>query len=132
MLNRRIGQNELAVIEVCKAIADAQREYALRDPDGNGVREYARKFISDPASATACFGPRPKAKPSPLGEFAAGAAAEGYSSPPGGPDPVSRLLLSHPRSRAPVPRRALDYVVNGKMTLGFAVIAYPADTVIPG
>ena len=55
ILNRRIGRNELTVIQVCQAIADAQREYAERDPDGDGIPEYAQKFISDPGKKNGLY-----------------------------------------------------------------------------
>jgi hypothetical protein len=49
ILNRRIGRNELNVMQVCLAYVDAQHEYALQDRDGDGVLEYAQKFESDPS-----------------------------------------------------------------------------------
>ena len=129
ILNRRVGQNELAVIEVCKAIADAQREYALKDPDGNGVREYARKFISDQGKRNGLYWPTAEGEePSPLGEFAAGASAEGYSRRKEGPTPYHGYYYRILEAQGPsAPDGEVNYVVDGKMTLGFAVIAYPAE-----
>jgi hypothetical protein len=129
ILNRRIGENELSTIETCKAIADAQREYALMDPDGDGVREYARKFVSDPGKRDGLFWPTVEGeKPSPLGEFAAAAAAEGYRRSEGGPAPYHGYYFRILDAQGPhAPDGAVDYVVNGKMTLGFAVVAYPAE-----
>jgi hypothetical protein len=57
IFNRRIGQNELSAIQVCKAIADAQHEYALRDPTGDGVHEYAQQFASDPGKRNGLYWP---------------------------------------------------------------------------
>jgi len=57
MLNRRIGQNELDVIQVCEAIVDAQKEYAFTDPDGDGIPEYAMKVLSDPGKKNGLYWP---------------------------------------------------------------------------
>lgn len=129
ILNRRIGENELSAIQVCLAIGDAQREYALRDPDGNGVREYAQKFASDPGQRNGLYWPTVQGEePSPLGELVFNASAEGYTRNKEGPTPYHgycyRILLSQGPA---APNGAMDYVVNGKMILGFAVVAYPAD-----
>jgi hypothetical protein len=129
ILNRRIGNNELSTIQVCKAIGDAQREYALRDPMGDGVHEYAQKFASDPDKRNGLFWRAADGEPpSPLGELAVQAAAEGYVRKDAGPTPYHGYCFRILRSQGPgAPGGALDYVVNGKMTLGFAVVAYPAD-----
>jgi hypothetical protein len=76
ILNRRIGRNELDTIQVCMAIADAQMEYALSDPDGDGLQEYARKFISDPGKRNGLYWQtEPGEAPSPLGPLVADASA---------------------------------------------------------
>jgi hypothetical protein len=129
ILNRRIGENELSAIEVCKAIADAQQEYAIRDPDGDGVREYARKFPSDAGTRNGLYWPTGEGEvPSPLGDLAAHAAQQGYSRRSEGRTPYHgyyyRILE---RQGAHAPDGTLEYVVNGKMILGFAVTAYPAE-----
>ncbi len=81
LLNRRIGQNELDVIQVCEAIVDAQREYAERDPDNNGIPEYARKFLSDPGKKNGLYWPTEEGEaPSPLGPLVANAVDQGYSA----------------------------------------------------
>ena len=60
ILNRRIGQNELNTIQAALAYIDAQREYAMKDHDGDGLLEYAQKFRSDPGTKMASIGkPRP-------------------------------------------------------------------------
>jgi DUF2950 family protein len=129
ILNRRIGENELSTIQVCKAIADAQREYALRDPDGDGVRGYARKFASDDGQRNGLFWRVAEGEePSPLGELAAVAAKEGYARRTDGLTPYHgyfyRILESQGANAS---GGAIDYVVNDKMSLGFAVVAWPAD-----
>lgn len=129
ILNRRIGRDELAAIQSCKAINDAQHEYALRDPNNDGVHEYAQKIPSDPGKQNGLYWPTAEGeKPSPLGDLMAAAAAEGYVRKGSGPTPYHgycyRILLAQgPHA----PNGAMDYVVDGKMILGFAVVAYPAD-----
>jgi Protein of unknown function (DUF2950) len=131
ILNRRIGENELAAIQVCKAVADAQREYALRDVDGSDVPQYAQHFASDPGKRNGLYWlTMTDEEPSPLGVFAARAAAEGYARTGTGTAPTAyhgycyRML----RGQGPhAPGGELDYVVDGKMTLGYAVVAYPAE-----
>ena len=129
ILNRRIGENELSAIEVCKAIGDAQQEYALRDPDGDGVHAYARKFPSDPGKRNGLFWPTADGEePSPLGEMVAAARAEGYKRRATGRTPYHGYYYKILESQGPAaPGGALDYVVNDKMTLGFGVVAWPAE-----
>jgi hypothetical protein len=129
ILNRRIGENELSAIQVCKAIADAQSEYAMRDPTGSGVHAYAKQFASSPGKRDGLYWPAAEGEePSPLGELAAAASAEGYTRKEQGPTPYHGYyyrILQEQGSNAP--NGAMSYVVNDKMILGFAVVAYPAD-----
>jgi hypothetical protein len=130
IINRRIGHNELTVIEVCRAIGDAQREYAQRDVNGNGVREYARKFISDPGTHNGLYWPTaPGEDPSPLGELAAEAQGEGYAiTPTTQPRPyhgyLYRVLTAQGRD---APGGPMNYVIKGQLIGGFAVVAWPAE-----
>jgi hypothetical protein len=81
VINRRIGENELAAMKVCLAFVDAQREYAEVDRDGNGLIEYAQKLISSPGKKDGLYWPTQAGEPlSPLGPFAAQAQAEGYGA----------------------------------------------------
>lgn len=129
---RRVGQNELDVIEVCKAIVEAQREYAKADRNGDGTPEYAGKFFSDPGQRNGLYWESRDGEPtSPLGPLVAEAADQGYSAnptPSAGPRPyhgyMYRMLTSQ---SANAPGGASDYMVGGKMTGGFAVVAYPAE-----
>jgi hypothetical protein len=129
ILNRRIGENELSAIQVCKAIADAQQEFALRTIDSDGINEYAQQFFSDPGKHNGLYWRTEEGEtPSPLGEMAAQASAEGYTRNAEGRTPYHgyyyRILLAQgPHA----PDGALNYIVNGKMSLGYAVVAYPAD-----
>jgi hypothetical protein len=129
ILNRRIGGNELSTIEACKAIADAQHEYALTDPDGNGVHEYAKQFVSDPGKHNGLYWHAKEGeKISPLGELAAEAAKEGYTRKKGEPIPYHGYYYHILHAQGPhAPNGAMDYMAKGKMILGFALIAYPAE-----
>ncbi len=96
ILNRRIGRNELAIIEVCGAVADAQAEYFSQLHDGEKTKQYAAKFISDPGKQNGLYWKSPEGQPeSPLGPLAAFATAEGYSAKPEGAHAIPRLLLPH-------------------------------------
>jgi Protein of unknown function (DUF2950) len=129
VLNRRIGRNELAIIEVCGAVADAQAEYFTHPHDGERTKHYATKFISDPGKQNGLYWKSPDGQPaSPLGPLAAFATAEGYSAKPEGHTAFHgyyfRMLKGQTEKAPGGPK---DYVVNGKMTDGFAFVAYPAE-----
>jgi len=129
IINRRVGENELSAVQVCRAIADAQREYAWKHPDADGVNQYARQFYSDPGKHNGLYWPSaPGEEPSPLGELAAAAAAEGYTRRTEGPTPYHGYCYRLLEAQGPhAPDGAVSYVVDGKLTLGFAVVAYPAE-----
>jgi hypothetical protein len=132
LLNRRIGENELSAIQVCLAIVDAQREYAMQDHDGDGLHAYAAKFASDPGAKNGLYWQTQEGEePSPLGDLLLKASQEGYdyaNPAEGGPQPYHgyhyRILQSQGEH---APGGAFDYMMNGKMLFGFAVVAYPAD-----
>ena len=129
ILNRRIGRNELAIIEVCGAVADAQAEYFAQPHDSEKAKQYAAKFISDPGKENGLYWKSPDGQPaSPLGPLAASAASEGYSSKPEGHAPFHGYYFRMLKGQSDkAPGGAKDYVVNGKMTGGFAFVAYPAE-----
>ncbi len=132
ILNRRIGRNELSVQQVCLAIVDAQREYMAVDRNGDGVLEYAQKVISDPGQKNGLYWEtRADEPPSPLGPLVADAVEEGYGSPKtesGERRPYHGYYFKLLTSQGPnAPGGERDYMVNGKMTEGFAVVAWPAD-----
>jgi hypothetical protein len=131
ILNRRIGRNELDTIQVMLAIVDAEREYAMKIHDSNGLLEYAQKFKSDPGKKNGLYWETKEGEePSPLGLFAAKAKEEGYfgEKPSEKPQPYHgyfyRILTAQGTN---APGGAFDYIVNGKMIGGFAVVAYPAE-----
>ena len=127
IVRRRIGRNELAVIDVCDALGDAQADYYSRPQGGN--KQYALKFISDPGTQDGLYWESPAGQPkSPLGPLLAYATAEGYSVKPAAHQPFHgyyfRMLT---KQGGNAPGGARDYVVNGKMVGGFAFVAYPAE-----
>lgn len=130
ILNRRIGENELDAIQVCRAIVDAQREYAMKDRDKNGLLEYAQKFRSDPGKKNGLYWDSKAGEPqSPLGPITVQARGEGYrGNTSGGPTPYHgyfyRILTAQGKDAA---GGAYSYLVKGKMIGGFAVVAYPAE-----
>lgn len=131
ILNRRIGQNELSTIQTCLAIVDAQRDYAMMDVDGNGVHDYARRFLSDPGTKNGLYWPTNPGEPqSPLGDLVAEASAEGYSH--GGtqsrPIPFHGYRFRILTAQGPnASGGAHEYIANGKMIGGFGVVAWPAS-----
>jgi Protein of unknown function (DUF2950) len=129
VLNRRIGRNELAVIEVCRALADAQGEYHSQRRDGAKTKQYALKFISDPSKKNGLYWKSSEGQPeSPLGPMAAFATSEGYSVKPDAHTPFHgyyfRMLKGQSKNAQ---GGAKEYLVKGKMVRGFAFVAYPAE-----
>jgi hypothetical protein len=130
ILARRIGQNEMSVIQVCLAYVDAQREYALKDRDSDGFLEYAQEFRSDKGMKNGLYWEvKGDEKQSPLGSLFIAAQKKGYSGKSRGGQPVPyhgyyyRILKGQGKD---APGGAYDYMVMGKMIGGFALAAYPA------
>jgi hypothetical protein len=126
--NRRIGRNELRVIETMEAYVAAQREYAGKDLMGSGSHAYAQKILSTPGKKDGLYWPAKEGEAeSPMGPLAAMAAREGYSGKTSGTAPFQgyyfRILTAQGESAS---GGAYDYVVKGNMILGFGLIAYPA------
>jgi hypothetical protein len=136
VLARRIGRNELAVIESARAYVTAQRRYAEGGHDGNPAGIYATKFQSDAGKENGLYWPTSKGqKPSPLGPLVGQAAMEGR--PVGGdhsqPSPFHGYyfkILTAQGSAAP--SGAKQYIVKGLMSGGFALIAWPAEYDVTG
>ncbi len=129
ILDRRIGRNELAAIQVCLAIVDAEREYAASHLDKEGIPHYAPRIVSAPGKHDGLYWPTGSNEPpSPLGPLVAAAATEGYTSG------RSQVLAPYhgyfyrilDQQGKDAPGGAYSYFIKGKMIGGFAVIAYPA------
>jgi hypothetical protein len=130
ILARRIGANELDTIDVCRAYVQAQRQYASRDHDGSGVLKYAQHIISTPGKQDGLYWPvNPGQEQSPLGPLMAQAESEGYQQASGKPhEPYLGYHYRILKQQGPdAPGGKYDYVINGNMIAGFALIAYPAD-----
>ena len=130
ILNRRIGGNELSVIQVVQAYVDAQREYYLLNPQKDKLRHYAQKFSSSQGKRDGLYFPtKAGEKPSPLGPLVANARAEGYSAQgaSGKRIPYHGYYYQILKSQGPdAPGGAYDYVAQGKMIGGHALVAWPA------
>jgi hypothetical protein len=130
LLNRRIGRNELDVIDVLRAYVDAQREYASRDPSGTNAMEFAQRIRSTPGKKDGLYwAVKEGEEESPFGPLAAKAASEGYSTSKNeSPSPYHGYLFRILKAQGKdADGGAFDYVANGKMVLGFAMVAYPAQ-----
>jgi Protein of unknown function (DUF2950). len=130
LLNRRIGRNELSVIEVMHAYVNAQREYSTRKGSGGDpLIEYAQKFRSDEGKNNGLYWPAKEGEElSPLGPFAAQAVSEGYQAKKDAPTPYHGYYYKIVKAQGKnAPGGEYDYVVNNKMILGFALVAWPAD-----
>jgi hypothetical protein len=129
VLSRRVGRNELAIIDVCKAVADAEGEYFSQAHDGEHPKQFAAKFISDPGKQNGLYWKSPEGQPlSPLGPLAAFATSEGYTSKPDAHTAFHGYYFHMLKGQTDkAPDGARDYAVNGKMTGGFAFVAYPAE-----
>jgi Protein of unknown function (DUF2950) len=125
VLFRRIGHNELDAMQTSLAYVDAQNEYADKDR-GAGPGVYAQRIVSTPGHKDGLYWPA-DGDESPFGELAAQASGEGYKVG-GGPQPFHGYYFRILTKQGPhAPGGELDYVVNGKMIGGFALVAYPAE-----
>jgi len=134
ILNRRIGENELTAIFVSRAYVKAQREYALKDWNGDGIFAYAQKLRSDPGKRNGLFWRNvPGEEVSPLGELVARAWHEGYKKAKAAfreeaPTPFHgyyfRILTRQGKN---APGGKYNYIINGNMVGGFAMVAFPSN-----
>lgn len=128
--NRRIGHNELTAIGVCRAYLDAQRSYAGHDRDGDEVREFAQALVSSEGRRDGLYWPPVDGEElSPFGPLAAYAQAEGYKgSTTERPEPFHGYFLKIlTRQGRHAPGDKHSYIINGNMTAGFALVAWPAQ-----
>lgn len=126
ILHRHIGRNELAAIQVCLAIVDAEREYATQDADGDGVPGFASRFVSSPGKRDGLYWETREGEPlSPVGPLLAAAGNDGSVTSDLTPfhGYLYRILGKQGKN---APGGAYDYRANGKLLGGVAVLAYPA------
>lgn len=128
ILRRHIVKNELNVIQVCLAIADAQKDYVDLMDEETGQPEYARKFKSSKGKKDGLYWDAPPdSEPSPLGSLVAEAWAEGYTRGIGRSTPYHGYLYKILTTQgASANGGAYSYIFDGKMIGGFAVLAFPA------
>ena len=130
LLDRRIGRNELHTIETARAFVAAQREYASQDRNGDGLPEFAQELMSTEGERNGLYwstnGDEPQ---SPMDQLVAEAIDEGYQ--PGQKEEPTPFHGYYYRALTAQGERALEgaksYIVDGRMTEGFALLAYPAD-----
>jgi Protein of unknown function (DUF2950) len=125
ILFRRIGRNEYSAIRICQEIVAAQKEYHAMQHN-----EYAKQIYSDEGQHNGLYWKVPDGEPqSPIGPLVASAVAEGYAKGKAGPPTPYRGYFFHVlrRQGKNAPSGAKSYIVNGKMTQGFAFVAYPAE-----
>jgi len=129
--NRRVGENELQAIETVRAYVDAQRDYASEDHDGDGVLEYAQKLISSEGQQDGLYWPTEEGgEESPAGEaladgevLAKAKAGQGYFGY------RYRILTNQGENIA---GGKYDYVINGNMIAGYALVAWPVKYGVSG
>ena len=131
ILFRRIGANELDAIQVCRGFVDAQQEYALEVHDDSGVNQYAQRIISTPGKRDGLYWKNEDGTPGgPISEGIARAIEEGYSSRS---EPYHGYFFKILKGQGPAARLGqLDYVVEGIMIGGFALVAVPAEYRVTG
>jgi hypothetical protein len=131
ILNRRIGRNELDAIAACHGFVEAQHNYAFEKHGGSDVHQYAQRIISTPGkqdglvwrNSDGTFG-------GPLSEELADAIAEGYSDRS---HPYHGYYFKVLKGQGPAaPLGKMDFVVEGVMIGGFALVAAPADYRVSG
>jgi DUF2950 family protein len=133
ILNRRVGENELNAIEICRGFDEAQHEYAQEKHDDSKVNQYAQRIISSPGkhdglawqNADGTWG-------GPVGEEVAKALQEGYTQQ-NQPQPYHGYYFKVLKGQGPAaPMGEMDFVVGGAMIGGFALAAAPAEYRVTG
>jgi hypothetical protein len=125
ILMRRVGRNELDAIQICRGFVEAQDDYAEEKHDGSHVNQYAQKIISTPGKQDGLAWQNPDGTwDGPIGEKAARAVEQGYAVG----QPYHGYYFKVLKGQGPdAPLGQMDYVVNGAMIGGFALIAFPAQ-----
>ncbi len=131
ILTRRIGRNELSAIQVCLAIVDAQREFSRRDPNSDGIHEYAAKFASSAGQRDGLYWPTSTGEAtSPLGPLLIAAAQDGGQRQRSKPVTLAPYHGYHykflDKQGNAAAGGAYRYTIDGKHLGGFALLAYPA------
>jgi hypothetical protein len=131
ILDRRIGDNELTAITICRGFVEAQEDYAEQIHDNSGVNQYAQRIISTPGKQDGLAWQNPDGSwGGPVGETAAKALAEGYVDKK---QPFHGYYFKVLKGQGPAARLGqIDYVIDGAMIGGFALVAVPAEYGVTG
>ncbi|HKD85663.1 MAG TPA: DUF2950 domain-containing protein [Terriglobales bacterium] len=133
LINREIGRNELAAIDICATLADAQAEYFAQVREG-GQKQYSRRLISDPGTENGLYWPQQPGKPkSPIGPLLAYASEQGQKVNNSLHKPFHGYYFGILTTQGPYADGGLrDYSRNGIMNRGFGIVAYPANYGVSG
>jgi hypothetical protein len=133
LVYRRIGHNELGAIAACRGYIDAQRDYSAVGHDGLPAGVYAQRLMSEPGKQNGLYWETKEGEtPSPAGPFLAQAGGEGYQSP-GGDNPYHGYLYRILKAQGAAARGgAKSYLVDGQLTGGVGLVAYPAQYRVSG
>jgi hypothetical protein len=135
LLSRRMSKNELSALNVVVAYVEAQKEYHQKDQDGDGVLEYAQRWLSTEGKHDGLYWKgKPGENESPILKLGELARKEGYPiDSPVGPSPYRGYYYKILKAQGPnAPGGTIDYVVNGRMVSGFALVAFPARYGVSG
>jgi hypothetical protein len=129
ILARRIGKDELTAITACGAISAAEKQYYSQTRNGDTVKQYSQKLISDEGKQNGLYWPVTAGQaPSPFEDLRDFAKAAGYTNAGDKPQPFDGYYFRFLTKQGTGAKGgAKDYVVNGKMSGGFAVVAFPVD-----
>jgi hypothetical protein len=128
ILARRIGKDELVAIAALGALANAQHLYFNQTPAADKVKRYAQKFVSDEGTHNGLYWPVSRGQTqSPLGQLGDLAKGAGYTRSGDKPQPFNGYYFRILTKEAEPGGGVKDYIVNGNMTDGFAILAYPAE-----
>ena len=130
LLYRRIGANELDAINICRGYVEAQREYAFQQRAGYDVHQYAQRIVSTPGKQDGLAWQNSEgAWDGPIGENIARAIEQGYTST----EPYHGYFFKILKGQgAAASLGEMDFVVNGIMIGGFALVAAPAEYDVTG
>jgi hypothetical protein len=131
LLYRRIGANELDAIQICRGYVEAQDDYSFQKRKGYDVNQYAQRIISTPGKQDGLTWQNPDGTwGGPIGEKIAQAIAQGYSSRE---KPYHGYFFKVLKGQGPAaPLGNLNYVIEGVMIGGFALVAAPAEYRVTG
>ena len=134
ILFRRIGRNEIAAMRICQELVDAQKEYYAESLDGEG-KQYAKKFVSDEGKHNGLYWKTGRGEPeSPIGAYLAYGGGDAY---PGNPNSGAKPFYGYyfqilTKQGEHASGGAKNYIVDGKMSGGFASLAYPVEYAASG